>query len=116
MSVDLRTRYLGFELRSPIVASAAPNNADLDHALRLEDAGVGAIVLPSLFEDEVVHEQFALSTALEDGSGQFAEASGYFPAIERLTDASSRYATAIRRLKERTSVPIVGSLNASTLR
>jgi dihydroorotate dehydrogenase (fumarate) len=116
MSVDLRTHYLGFTLRSPIVASAAPNNADLSHALRLEDAGVGAIVLPSLFEDEVVHEQVALTAALEDGSGQFAEASGYFPAVQRITDASERYATAIRQLKGRVSVPVIASLNASTPR
>src|SRR3954454_14446325 len=99
MSVDLRTTYLGLDLRSPIVASAAPHNADLAHALRLEDAGVAAIVLPSLFEDEVVHEQFGLSAALDESTGQFAEASGYFPAIQRFTDASERYATAIVRLK-----------------
>ena len=116
MSVDLRTRYLGLQLRSPIVASAAPGNADLAHAVRLEQAGVGAIVLPSLFEDEVVHEQVGLSAALDHGTGQFAEASGYFPAIDRITDASERYAMAILRIKDRTSVPIVGSLNASTMR
>ena len=114
MNVDLRTRYLGLDLRSPIVASAAPNNAGLAHALRLEDAGVGAIVLPSLFEDEVIHEQVGLSTSLDEGAGQYAEASGYFPAIHRFTDASERYATAIARLKARTGVPIIGSLNAST--
>ena len=114
MSVDLRTRYLGLELRSPIVASAAPHNADLAHAQRLEQAGVGAIVLPSLFEDEVVHEQVGLSSALDHATDQFAEASGYFPAIERFTDASERYASAILRIKGRTSIPIIGSLNAST--
>ena len=114
MNVDLRTRYLGLDLRSPVVASAAPNNTDLAHALRLEDAGVGAIVLPSLFEDEVVHEQVGLSASLDEGAGQYAEASGYFPAIHRFTDASERYATAIVRLKARTSVPIIGSLNASS--
>ena len=92
MSADLRTRYLGLELRSPIVASAAPGNADLAHAVRLEQAGVGAIVLPSLFEDEVVHEQVGLSAALDHGTGQFAEASGYFPAVDRFTDAAERYA------------------------
>jgi dihydroorotate dehydrogenase (fumarate) len=114
MSADLRTRYLGLELRSPIVASAAPANGDLAHAVRLEEAGVGAIVLPSLFEDEVVHEQVGLSAALDHGTGQFAEASGYFPHIDRISDASERYATAITRLKARVQVPIIGSLNAST--
>jgi dihydroorotate dehydrogenase (fumarate) len=116
MSVDLQTRYLGLDLRSPIVASAAPNNTDLAHALRLEDAGAGAIVLPSLFEDEVIHEQVGLSDALDDATGQFVEASGYFPTIDAITDASERYAMAILRLKVRTSVPIIGSLNASTRR
>ena len=57
MSVDLRTRYLGLELRSPIVASAAPDNAEPTMAARLEAAGVGAIVLPSLFEEEIVAEE-----------------------------------------------------------
>jgi len=114
VSVDLRTRYLGLDLRSPIVASAAPNNADLAHALRLEEAGVGAIVMPSLFEDEVIHDQVALSSALDDASGQFAEAAGYFPAIEQFTDAAERYAMSILRLKGRVSIPVIASLNAST--
>ncbi len=116
MSVDLGTRYLGLDLRSPIVASAAPGNTNLAHVLRLEAAGVGAIVLPSLFEDEVIHEQVGLSDALDDATGQFVEASGYFPTIDAITDASERYATALLRLKVRTSVPIIGSLNASTPR
>ena len=62
MSVDLRTRYLGLDLRSPIVASAAPNNADLAHALRLEDAGAGAIVL------SIDTSRYASSTTATDPS------------------------------------------------
>ena len=82
MTPDLRTRYLGLELRSPIVASSSPLTGDLATAKLLEDAGVGAVVLPSLFEEEILNEEIELNRALEAGSEQFAEALGYFPGIE----------------------------------
>ena len=85
MSVDLRTRYLGLELRSPIVASAAPHNTDPAIARRLERAGVGAIVLPSLFEEEVLAEEVGLAASLEQGAEVFAEALDYFPAVNTFT-------------------------------
>ena len=81
MSVDLLTRYLGLELRSPIVASAAPHNAEPEMARRLQRAGVGAIVLPSLFEEEILAEEIGLNRSLEQGTGIFAEALDYFPAV-----------------------------------
>ena len=74
MTVDLRTRYLGLELRSPIVASAAPHNGEPATAGRLERAGVGAIVLPSLFEEEILAEEIGLNRSLEQGTEAFAEA------------------------------------------
>jgi dihydroorotate dehydrogenase (fumarate) len=114
MSVDLRTRYLGFQLRSPIVASAAPQNAIPSIAERLERSGAGAIVLPSLFEEEVIHEQVGLTSALEQGTEAFAEALDYFPAVDTLVDAAERYVTSLTAIKARTSVPIIASLNART--
>ena len=63
--IDFTTTYLGLELRSPIVASASPLTRDLDAARRMEQAGAGAIVLPSLFEEEIVHEEVELTFALE---------------------------------------------------
>jgi len=115
MSADLRTRYLGLELRSPIVASAAPHNADPVVAARLERAGVGAIVLPSLFEDEVLHEEVGLSRALEQGTEAFAEALDYFPNVAAYENAADRYLASLARIKAITTVPIVASLNAKTL-
>jgi dihydroorotate dehydrogenase (fumarate) len=114
MTVDLSTRYLGLELRSPIVASAAPHNAEPAMAARLERAGVGAIVLPSLFEEEIVAEEIGLSRSLEQGTEQFAEALSYFPAVNSFIGAADRYLAAIKRLKARAGVPIIASLNAST--
>ncbi len=114
MSVDLRTRYLGLDLRSPVVASAAPDNGNPDMARRLERAGVGAIVLPSLFEEEVVGEALDLDRALEQGTGQFAEALDYFPAVEGLASAADRYVASLERVKAAVDVPIIASLNASS--
>ncbi len=114
MSVELRTPYLGLELRSPIVASAAPHNAEPDTARRLEDAGVGAIVLPSLFEEEIVAEEIGLDRALDQGTEAFAEALDYFPAIGSFVGTADRYLRDLQRLKATVTVPIVASLNATT--
>ncbi|MBP1705937.1 MAG: nifJ, partial [Chloroflexi bacterium] len=114
MSVDLRTRYLGLELRSPLVASPSPLTFELDTVQRLEEAGVAAIVLPSLFEEEIVHEEIELNRSLEQGDEQFAEAPSYFPSIESFAGAGDRYLTRLEQIKARASVPVIASLNAST--
>lgn len=114
MTPDLTTRYLGLELRSPLVASAAPHNADPEVAIQLERAGVGAIVLPSLFEEEITAEEVGLSDALEQGSEAFHEATSYFPAIDSFVGAGDRYLASIERLKTRVGVPVIASLNAAT--
>jgi dihydroorotate dehydrogenase (fumarate) len=75
---------------------------------------VGAIVLPSLFEEEIVAEEIGLSRSLEQGAEQFAEALSYFPAVNSFVGAADRYLAAIKRLKARAGVPIIASLNAST--
>ena len=67
MTVDLRTTYLGLELRSPLVASPSPLTGELDSALALVEAGAGALVLPSLFEEEIIHEEIELNRSLEAG-------------------------------------------------
>ena len=114
MTVDLRTRYLGLELRSPIVASAAPQNGEPAMAARLEAAGVGAIVLPSLFEEEIVTEELELNRSLEQGTEHFAEALDYFPAVDGFIGAADRYLAAVERVKARAAVPIIASLNATS--
>jgi dihydroorotate dehydrogenase (fumarate) len=114
MTVDLRTRYLGLELRSPIVASAAPQNGEPAMARRLEAAGVGAIVLPSLFEEEILAEELELNRSLEQGTEHFAEALSYFPAVETFVGAADRYLARLERVKTEVAVPVIASLNAST--
>ena len=114
MTVDLRTRYLGLELRSPIVASAAPHNGEPAMARRLEAAGVGAIVLPSLFEEEILAEELELNRSLEQGTEHFAEALDYFPAVETFVGAADRYLARLERVKTSVGVPVIASLNAST--
>jgi dihydroorotate dehydrogenase (fumarate) len=114
MTIDLRTRYLGLELRSPIVASAAPNNGDPVAAGLLERAGVGAIVLPSLFEEEILAEEIELSRSLEQGTEHFAEALDYFPALHVYVSAADRYLTSLERVKAKVEVPVIASLNVTT--
>ncbi|MFI5262723.1 MAG: dihydroorotate dehydrogenase-like protein, partial [Candidatus Limnocylindrales bacterium] len=86
MTVDLRTRYLGLDLRSPIIASASPLNADPATAGLVERAGAAAIVLPSLFEEEILHDELQVDRALDAGTEQFAEALDYFPNVDRWQD------------------------------
>jgi len=114
VTVDLRTTYLGLELRSPLVASPSPLTGELDSALDLVKAGAGALVLPSLFEEEIIHEEIELNRSLEAGSEAFAEALDYFPAIEEVAFAGDRYLEHLRRLKAAAGVPVIASLNAST--
>jgi dihydroorotate dehydrogenase (fumarate) len=113
--VDLTTSYLGLRLSSPVVASAGPWGRDLHAIKALAEAGVGAIVLPSLFEEEIVAEEVGLSSALEAGSEHFAEALGYFPATPEFTGAAERYLELLQQAKKEVGVPIIPSLNATSI-
>ena len=113
-AIDLTTRYLGLDLRSPIVASASPLTGQPATARLVEEAGAGAIVLPSLFEEEVLHEEVGLTRALEAGSEHFAEALDYFPAVESFATAGDRYLHRLEAIKAQSSVPVVASLNAAS--
>jgi dihydroorotate dehydrogenase (fumarate) len=112
--IDLHTRYLGLDLRSPLVASAAPSNGDPALARRLARAGVGAIVLPSLFEEEIEAEEVGLERSLLQGTEAFAEALDYFPAIAPFVGAADRYLAALSAVKAAVDVPVIASLNATT--
>ena len=112
--MDLRTTYLGLELSSPIVASASPITRDVEGSKALAEAGAGAIVLPSLFEEEIVAEEVGLTGALEAGSDQFAEALDYFPAVDQFTSALDRYLELLAETKKAVEVPVIASLNASS--
>jgi dihydroorotate dehydrogenase (fumarate) len=110
---DLRTRYLGLDLASPIVASASPLNGDPDTARLVEASGAAALVLPSLFEEEILHEEIELSRALETGAEQHPEARGYFPHVVEVPTVGDRYLAFVDEMKSRVSVPVIASLNAS---
>ena len=115
MTVDLTTRYLGLELRSPIVASAGPRNGDPVMATRLERAGVGAIVLPSLFEEEILAEEIELNRSLEQGTEHFAEALDYFPAVDTFVGRRRPLPGRARAGQGPAAVPIIASLNARSM-
>mgnify|MGYP000389074376 CR=1 FL=1 len=111
---DLTTRYLGLTLRSPIVASASPLNGKPATARLVEEAGAGALVLPSLFEEEIVHEAVALDRALTAGTEVFAEALDFFPAVGSVASVSDRYLFRLEAIKAQAEVPVIASLNATS--
>ena len=111
---DLSTRYLGLTLSSPLVPSASPLGASLDTLRRLEDAGAGAVVLPSLFEEQIVHEEVEIARMLSLGAESHAEATGYFPMLDDYNTGPSRYVEHVRAAKRMLSIPVIASLNGAS--
>jgi len=109
--MDLSTTYLGLKLRNPIVPSAGPLSHTVDSMKRLEDAGAGAIVMYSLFEEQIAHEQAELSHYLSFGTESFAEALTYFPEAKDYNVGPDEYVELVRKAKESLSIPVIGSLN-----
>ena len=114
MSVDLSTRYLGLQLKHPIVASASPLTASVDSLKRLQDAGVAAVVLPSLFEEQIEHEEMATHNLMMFGSELSPEAHGFFPEMQNYRTGPDNYLNLISEAKRALSVPVVASLNGHT--
>jgi len=114
MSADLRSRYLGLELKNPIVAAASPMTSSIDSLKRLEDAGVGAVVLPSLFEEQIEHEEMATHNLMLTGSGLSSEAQGFFPEMQNYNTGPDNYLKLIVESKKALSVPVIPSLNGYT--
>jgi len=112
--VDLSTRYLGFELPHPLMPGASPLAGDLDTVKRLEDAGAAAIVMHSLFEEQIVGEELATAEAIDTPAESFGEALSYFPNPEPFTVGPQEYLERIRRIKEAVGVPVIASLNGVT--
>jgi dihydroorotate dehydrogenase (fumarate) len=113
--MDLSTRWLGLRLPHPIVPSAAqPLSKDLGTMKRLEDAGAAAIVVHSLFEEQIRAEEEEVARFLDHGTGSFAEASTFFPAPDRYQHGLNDYLELIRRAKAALGVPLVASLNGVT--
>jgi len=113
MTPDLRTTYLGLELSSPLVASASPLSADLDMLRRLEEAGAAAVVLPSLFEEQIEHEELHVNHLLEMGAGH-VEACGYFPELDHYNTGPRAYLDHLEAARSAVDIPVIASLNGSS--
>jgi dihydroorotate dehydrogenase (fumarate) len=108
---DLTTSYLGLELKNPLVASASPLSRKIDRAKKLEEAGIGAIVMYSLFEEQIIHESLELDHYLNRGSDSFAEALSYLPDGGLYGITPEKYLNQVAGLKKAVKIPVIGSLN-----
>ncbi len=109
--MDLTTTYLGLKLKNPVVAAASPMSHSLDAMRRLEDAGASAIVMYSLFEEQIVHEQRELLHYLERDAESFAEATSYFPRQESFNLGPEEYLEHLHKARKALGIPVIGSLN-----
>jgi len=114
MSVDLGTTYLGLKLANPVVVSASPLSERLDVLKRLEDAGAAAAVLPSLFQEQIEHDELETHKLHAFGTESFAEALDYFPELDDYNTGPDRYLELIASAKKNVSIPIIASLNGSS--
>lgn len=112
--IDLTTSYLGLRLNNPIIAGAGPLTNTVDSAKRLEDAGVGAIVMPSLFEEQIDAEALATAAALESHMDSFGEAISFMPEPEEYRIGPQDYLERLGQIKQAVGVPVIGSLNGCT--
>jgi dihydroorotate dehydrogenase (fumarate) len=114
VSAKLKTRYLGLDLASPVVASASPITDDVHVMARLEEAGAGAVVMPSLFEEQIEHEELSVARLQDFGSHGYAEAMDYFPELDTYNTGPDRYLKRIEEAKRQVSIPVIASLNGAT--
>ena len=112
--MDLSTRYLGLALRNPLVASASPLSNTADGVRRLADSGVGAVVLYSLFEEQVRQEAAADAALADAGTESFAESLSYFPADADASPGPRRYLSLLERAAAAVDIPVIASLNGVT--
>ena len=110
-TVDLTTTYLGLTLKNPLVASASPLSKKIDSVRRLADAGIAAVVLYSLFEEQITHESRELDHYLTRGTNTYAEALSYFPDLEHYNIGPEPYLEHLQRVKQAVDIPVIGSLN-----
>jgi len=114
MSVDLSTTYLGLRLKNPLVISACPLSSQVDKLRRLEELGAAAAVLPSLFEEQIEHEEVEMSNVQDFGTNSFAESLTYFPEPQDYRSGPESYLESIAEAKKAVSIPIIASLNGSS--
>src|SRR5579883_2807690 len=109
--LDLTTTYLGLTLKNPLVVSASPLSKKVATARFLEECGAAAIVMYSLFEEQITHESHELDHYLEYGTHSYAEALSYFPDLDHYNVGPESYLEHLRRMKEAVDIPVIGSLN-----
>ena len=112
--MDLMTRYMGLRLSNPLIASASPLNSDLGMLRALEDHGAAAIVLPSIFEEQIAAERREFELRTEAAENVSAEAQSFFPAYNGYGFGPDRYLEIVRRAKQAIAIPIIASLNGTT--
>ncbi len=108
---NLSTTYLGLKLKNPLVASAGPLAQEIGHILHMEDAGISAVVLHSLFEEQINIESDALDEYLSSGTESFAESLSYFPDLASYNIGPDGYVEHLRKAKQAVDIPVIGSLN-----
>jgi dihydroorotate dehydrogenase (fumarate) len=108
---DLSTTYLGLKLKNPLVISASPLSKNIDKARKLEEAGASAIVMYSLFEEQIIHESLELDHYLTRGTDSFAEAMSYLPDGGMYSVGPEKYLNQVAGLKKALNIPVIGSLN-----
>ncbi len=109
--IDLTTTYLGLRLKNPIVASASPLSEKVETAQKLEDAGVSAIVMYSLFEEQIIHESLELDHFLFTGTEVSPEITSFYPQTGRYTLKPDAYLETVAKLKKAVNIPVIGNLN-----
>ncbi|MFA6540385.1 MAG: dihydroorotate dehydrogenase-like protein [Bacteroidota bacterium] len=112
--MDLSTTYLGLQLKNPIVPSASPMSRTVGNVKLMEDYGASAVVLYSIFEEQIRHETKELHHHLTVNAESYAEATSYFPSVEEYHTGPDEYLEHIRKLKESVNIPIIGSINGVT--
>jgi dihydroorotate dehydrogenase (fumarate) len=114
MTADLRTRYLGLELANPIVPSASTLSSRIDNLKRLQDAGASAIVMQSLFEEQIEHDELQIHRMLETGANSNPESITHFPELEDYNTGPDEYLRHLEACKKELGIPVIGSLNGAS--
>jgi dihydroorotate dehydrogenase (fumarate) len=113
--MNLTTNYLGMLLKNPVVASSSPLSHNVDSIRRLEDAGAAAVVMYSLFEEQIGFDSYYIDYHLTQGIDSYAESISYFPDMQSYNVGPDEYLNLIRRAKEAVGIPIIGSLNGASV-
>ncbi len=114
MGVDLSTKYLGLSLRNPLLAAASPLTASVESMQQLESAGIACVVLPSLFAEQIEHEEAQVNKLYENQTESFAEALDYFPDMAYHPSGTEEYLRLVERAKQALEIPVIASLNGSS--